>query len=134
MGAVSTTPAANPENTSSTRAVTRPAVGPPKRYTVPSPNQGTLMMAPVAKKTRNDALLHPRASAHHNDNAATANNPMATVHANSCARRRRSQRSRVLRPKATATIADAAASAVFNVTLAKARSGALEFLRRGRGE
>jgi hypothetical protein len=85
-------------------------------------------MAPNVKNTLNVPLLQPLPSAHHNANAATTNSAIAIDQANSCGRRRRSQRSRVLRPNARATMVDAAARAVFKVTPIKARGGHMEFV------
>ena len=129
MGAVRMTPAENPLKTSKILVVTRPARGPARRKMVPSASQGTLRTAPNMKKMRNDGSLHPRASPHHNENAARANRAMAIVQASSWGRRRRSQRSQVLRPKATAIRAEAAARAVFKVTVVKARGSPTEFVK-----
>ena len=129
MGATITTPTAKPEKTRSTSVVPRPARSPARRWTVPSPSHGTLTTAPNAKNIRNDALLHPRDSAHQSDIAATTNNPMAIVQASSCGRWRLVQRSRVLKPKARATMADAAASAVLRVTSNEARRSPAEFVK-----
>jgi hypothetical protein len=96
---------------------------------VPRPSQGTLRTAPKRKNMRNEALLHPLASPHHRERAAIAKRAMAMVQANSWGRRRRSQRSNVLRPKATATMAEAAASAVFKVTGIKARGSRTDFVK-----
>jgi hypothetical protein len=85
-------------------------------------------MAPNIKKTRNDALFHPLPSAHHRANEATTNRAIAIVQANSCGLRRRSQRSKVLSPKARATMAAPAARAVFKVTLKEARGNSEEFV------
>ena len=128
MGAMITTPAEKPLKRRSTRVVTRPAVGPAKRYTEPNPSQGTLTIAPNRKNIRNDVVLQPRASAHHSDKEAMAKRPMAMVQASSCGRRRRNQRSRVLSPNATEMMADMAARAVFKVTPIKARGAPTEFV------
>jgi len=129
MGAVRMTPAENPLKTSKILVVTRPARGPASRKMVPRASQGTLMTAPSMKKTRNEGSLHPRASPHHRENAARANRAIAIVHANSWGRWRLSQRSQVLRPKATAIRAEAAARAVFKVTVVKARGSPTEFVK-----
>ena len=129
MGAVRMTPAENPLKTSKILVVTRPARGPARRKMVPRASQGTLRTAPNMKKMRNDGSLHPRASPHHNENAARANRAMAIVQASSWGRWRRSQRSQVLRPKATAIRAEAAARAVFKVTVVKARGSPTEFVK-----
>ena len=129
MGAVRMTPAENPLKTSKILVVTRPARGPARRKMVPSASQGTLRTAPNMKKMRNDGSLHPRASPHHKENAARANRAMAIVQASSWGRRRRSQRSQVLRPKATAIRAEAAARAVFKVTGVKATGSPTEFVK-----
>jgi hypothetical protein len=86
------------------------------------------MMAPKVKNIRNETVLHPCPSAHHRERAAITNRPMAIDQANSWGRRRRSQRSRVLRPNAKAMMAEAAARAVFKVTLVKARRGRTDFV------
>ena len=129
MGAVRMTPAENPLKTSKILVVTRPARGPASRKMVPRASQGTLMTAPSMKKMRNDGSLHPRASPHHKENAARANRAMAIVQASSWGRWRLSQRSQVLRPKATAIRAEAAARAVFKVTAVKARGSPTEFVK-----
>ncbi len=130
MGAIRMTPAENPLKTSKMRVVTRPARGPANRKMVPRASQGTLTTAPSKKKTRKDISLHPRASPHHREKEAMANRAMAIVHANSWGRWRLSQRSQVLRLKATAIRAEAAARAVFKVTVLKARGSPTEFVKR----
>jgi len=129
MGAVRMTPTENPLKTSKILVVTRPARGPARRKMVPRASQGTLMTAPSIKKMRNEGSLHPRASPHHRENAAKAKKAMAIVQANSWGRWRLSQRSHVLRPKAIAIRAEAAARAVFKVTVIKARGSPTEFVK-----
>jgi hypothetical protein len=58
-----------------------------------------------------------------------AKRAMAIVQANSWGLRRLSQRSHVLRPKATAIRAEAAARAVFKVTVVKATGSPTEFVK-----
>jgi hypothetical protein len=86
------------------------------------------MMAPNVKNMRKELRLQPRASAHHSAIEAIANRAIAMVHASSWGRRRRSHRSRVLRPNATEMMADMAARAVFKVTPVKARGAPTEFV------
>jgi hypothetical protein len=54
---------------------------------------------------------------------------MATVQANSWGRRRRSHRSKVLNPNASATMAEAVAKAVFKVTVKNSTGGPVKFVK-----
>ena len=129
IGAVRIMPAENPLKTKRHWVTMRPVRCPVRRKIVPRASHGTLITAPKRKKTRNEAELQPRASAHHSARAATAKRPMAIVHAISWGFRLRSQRSKVLRPNATAIMKEVAAKAVFSVTGLHARRDDTDFVK-----
>lgn len=130
IGVVATTPIEKPLNNNKNLDTAEPIRGPANRYTVPNASHGTFTIAPNMKNTRNEVELHPRPSAHHNASDATTNNAIAMDQANSWGLRLRNHLSRVLRPNASATIADAAAKAVFKVTPLKARGTMEEFVNQ----